>query len=159
MAKEKKEKEKKTIEQRAKGFKIRGIIYASLLIVFILCSVIFNHTSLHDRVFVANVPDSIVKILSDGTEMTFYADKVKSGEEDKVAKYIQVYYYETDENGEEVRVDLSNGRYYTEDGINNPVAMDFNIRGQAAVTVVNGVLKALRNIMIIILIVLAVTLY
>ena len=139
----KKEKTVKSNEQKAKGYKIRGIIYAVIFVLLIASLIVFKHTPLYSTVYQHYLPKTMVQgVGADMKKITFYSEIVET-EEKSDNGYFKVYYFVEDENGEQKKVYLSDGKYEAEDGSHALVTVGFNSVAAAKTKMVEAVIKAL----------------
>lgn len=135
------EKVKKTFDERKKGFIVRGIIWALLLILSIVALIVFNKTPLHYIVYKNALPESMVQAVgSDLKEITFYSEIVEGEGKDTQAGF-RVYYFEEDENGEQQKKYITDGKYESADGTKSLVSVGFNLKAEATVKLVKTAIK------------------
>ncbi len=144
MAKDKKEKKEKTLKEKSRGFIKRGIIYAVVLALTFTASFVFNYYGpLRNKLYYSYfMPETIEQGLEGEDPITFYhEEKTLPDQNEKLRTTSQYYYCEKNENGEEERVDISEG-IYEKDGKTLLVYTFFAVPADRKVKNINNVFTA-----------------
>ncbi|MBQ9228018.1 MAG: hypothetical protein IJ168_04215 [Eubacterium sp.] len=113
-------------KKSSKGFIIRGIIYFLMIILFSALLVVFTTTDLNSKLYYAAIPESQEVSIGEDETLTVYSEiKEETDEYGDTNTNIYYYYFSTNENGEEERIEIPNGMYPHEDGHETRVSVSF----------------------------------